>query len=252
MNSEKDLSGRVALVTGSGRNIGRAIALALGEAGAAVMINALRSAGDAETVAGEIRAKGSRAAVKLADVSRPDQAADLVKATVETFGRLDILVNNAALRRETEFGAISYEEWRSVLGVILDATFLTSQAALPHLARSDEAAIINIGGLSAHTGAPGRAHVIAAKSGIVGLTRALAHELAPQEITVNCVVPGLIDTARGASASSAPHIPSGHSSLVGRKGTPMEIADLVLFLAGPRGRYLTGQTIHANGGAYLP
>ncbi len=216
------------------------------------MVNAVHSAADAKAVVDEIQAGGGQAAFKLADVSKPDEAAGLVRATIDTFGRLDILVNNAALRREAAFSKITFEEWRAVLGVILDATFLSSQASVSHLAQSDAGAIVNIGGLSAHTGASGRAHVIAAKAGVVGLTRALAHELAPEGVTVNCVVPGMIDTVRGESASSAPHIPAAHTSLVGRKGMPQEIADLVVFLAGPKGRYLTGQTIHANGGAYLP
>ena len=131
----------------------------------------------------------------------------------------------------------------------LDGAYLCSRAALPHLVASGRGAIVNIGGLSAHTGSAGRAHVVAAKAGLVGLTRALAHDLAPHQITVNCVSPGLIDTAReGAGPGPAHH--ATHAPLAGRRGKPDEVAAVVRFLCGPDARYITGQTIHANGGTY--
>ncbi len=139
-----------------------------------------------------------------------------------------------------------------MVSIILDGAFLVSQAALPYLVKSGAGSIINIGGMSAHTGAAHRAHVVAAKSGLVGLTRALAHDLAPQNITVNCVVPGMIDTVRGGSAAAKPNHHAQHQPLIGRRGTPQEIADLVVFLAGSKARYMTGQTIHANGGVFMP
>jgi 3-oxoacyl-[acyl-carrier protein] reductase len=243
-----DLTGRVAVVTGSSRNIGRAIALALADAGAAVMLNARTSAAEAEAVADEIRKSGGRAAVKIADVADPDAAAALVEATVGSFGRLDILVNNAAVRREVEFAELDYREWREILSIILDAAYLCSHAALPHLIASDSGAVVNIGGVSANTGAARRAHVVAAKAGLAGLTRALAHDLAPHGVTVNCVVPGLIETRRPGG------MPAGHASakpLTGRLGRPEEIAKLVRFLCGPDARYITGQSLHANGGVYM-
>jgi 3-oxoacyl-[acyl-carrier protein] reductase len=244
------LSGSVAIVTGSARNIGRAIALELARCGAAVVVNARTSAADAEAVAEEIRRDGGRAAVVIADVTDPDAAARLAAAAIDRFGRLDILVNNASVRRETAFADLDYREWREILAVTLDAAYLCSHAALPHLVASGHGAIVNIGGLSAHTGSANRAHVIAAKAGLVGLTRALAHDLAPNGITVNCVVPGLIDTARPGSAKQPSHH-AVHAPLVGRRGTPEEIAALVRFLCGPEGRYITGQTIHANGGVFF-
>src|SRR5262249_50225498 len=125
-------------------------------------------------------------------------------AALQEFGRLDCVVNNAAVRRETPFADLGFEEWRAVNAIIMDGAFLTAKAALPALKQSDCASIINIGGMSAHTGAIHRAHVVAAKSGLVGLTRALAHDLAADGITVNCVVPGMIDTKRGGSAAAAP------------------------------------------------
>jgi 3-oxoacyl-[acyl-carrier protein] reductase len=245
---QKDLGGRVAIVTGSSRNIGRAIALELAGAGASVIVNGRTAAVEAETVADEIRKAGGRAAVKLADVADPQGAAALIAAAVESFGRLDILVNNAAVRREVEFAQLDYREWREIVSVILDAAYLCSHAALPHLVASGSGVVINIGGVSAHTGASRRAHVVAAKAGLAGLTRALAHDLAPHGITVNCVVPGFIETRRAGG------VPTGHAAarpLAGRLGRPEEIAALVRFLCGPEGRYITGQSIHANGGVFM-
>ncbi|HVJ34311.1 MAG TPA: SDR family NAD(P)-dependent oxidoreductase [Terriglobia bacterium] len=252
MSGSGELAGKVCIVTGSARNIGRSIALALAAEGAAVVVNANRSQAEAQAVANEIKAAGGQAVVQLADVTDPAGAGTLVKAAVDSFGRIDCVVNNAAIRRETAFAEMSFAEWREVVSIILDGAFLVSQAALPYLAKSDAGSIINIGGMSAHTGAAHRAHVVAAKAGLVGLTRALAHDLAPQKITVNCVVPGMIDTVRGGSAAAKPNHHAQHQPLIGRRGTPQEIADLVVFLAGPKARYLTGQTIHANGGVFMP
>ncbi|MBI4885675.1 MAG: 3-oxoacyl-ACP reductase FabG [Acidobacteria bacterium] len=248
MKTDSELGGLVALVTGSARNIGRAIALALAEGGAAVMVNALQALPDAEAVAQEIGRGGGQAAAMTGDVGDPDAVTRLVDATVARFGRLDILVNNASVRREMAFASLEYAEWRRILATTLDGAYLCSRAALPHLIASGRGSIVNIGGLSSHTGAPGRAHVVAAKAGLAGLTRALAHELAPHRITVNCVAPGLIETAR-----SGPE-PAHHQKLVspvGRRGRPEEIAALVRFLCGPGARYITGQTVHANGGLYM-
>ena len=138
------------------------------------------------------------------------------------------------------------------LAAILDAAYLTAHAALPHLLASGAGAIINMGGMSAHTGAKNRAHVVAAKTGIVGLTRALAHDLAANGVTVNCVVPGMIATTRGGSAPQNPDHHKDHAPLVGRRGRPEEVARLVRYLAGPDARYMTGQTLHASGGVFMP
>ena len=243
-----DLQGRVAIVTGSARNIGLAIARALAGAGAAVVINAKSSAAEAEAAAKEIRDAGGNATARIADVSTPDGAAALVAAAVDAFGRVDILVNNAAVRREMDFARLDYQEWRDIIGTILDGAYLCAHAALPHLIAARGGSIVNIGGLSSYTGAARRAHVIAAKAGLVGLTRALAHDLAPHAITVNCVAPGLIDTAR---RGPEPAHHASHAPLVGRRGTPEEIAAVVRFLCGPDARYITGQTLHANGGVFM-
>ena len=252
----RELVGRAALVTGSARNIGRAIAVDLARAGAAVMVNARSSVAEAESVAAAIRADGGSAAVTIADVATPEGAAVLVSATVEAFGGLDILVNSASVRREADFADLDYAQWREILAITLDGAYLCSHAALPHLKESGArqvASIVNIGGLSAHTGSARRAHVLAAKAGLVGLTRGLAHDLAPAGVTVNCVAPGLIETVRPPHAGSRGE-PAHHASLTpltGRRGQPEEVAALVRFLCGPDARYITGQTLHVNGGLFL-
>jgi 3-oxoacyl-[acyl-carrier protein] reductase len=248
MSNSNDLRGRVAIVTGSARNIGRAIARGLAEAGASVVVNAKSSAADAEAVAREIRDAGGKATVKIADVGNPDGAKALVATAVESFGRLDILVNNAAVRREIDFEKLDYQEWRDITATILDGAYLCAHAALPHLVAAGGGSIVNIGGLSSFTGAARRAHVIAAKAGLVGLTRALAHDLAPHRVTVNCVAPGLIETAR---RGPEPSHHAKHETLAGRRGTPEDIAGVVRFLCGPDARYITGQTLHANGGVFM-
>ncbi len=249
-----ELHGLVAVVTGAARNIGRAIALDLATGGAKVVVNARGSTDEAEETARLVREAGSEAIVHLADVTDPEAVTGLMRAAEDAFGGIDLLVNNAAVRRETKLEALALEEWREVLGIILDGAFLCAKAALPALRRSLGAAIVNLGGLSAHTGSNGRAHVITAKAGLIGLTRALATELAPDGVTVNCVVPGLIDTVRAASSTSGgqPALHGTHRTLVGRRGHPEEVAAAVRYLCGPGARYVTGQTLHVNGGAFLP
>jgi 3-oxoacyl-[acyl-carrier protein] reductase len=245
---EAELNGSVALVTGAARNIGREIALAFAAAGAAVVVNAKSSGAEATAVAAEIEAAGGRATAILADVTDPAEVRRLVAETVARFGRLDILVNNAALRDEAPFEELTFANWSTVLHVVLDGAFLCSQAAAPHLRASGRGTIINIGGLTAHTGAKNRAHVVTAKAGLVGLTRGLAHDLSPEGVTVNLVVPGLIDTVR---TGPEPAHHKERKTLVGRHGRPDDIASAVRFLAGPGARYITGQTLQVNGGLYM-
>ena len=250
--SDRPLADRVALVTGAGRNIGRAIALVLGRAGATVVVNVRSSRVEGEETVRLIQTGGGTARLCLADVSvRAD--VDRMMDDIRTHcGRLDVLVNNAAIRHEAAFAELDYAAWRRALDVCLDGAFHCSQAALPLLGVSGSGRIINIGGLTAHTGAARRAHVVAAKSALVGLTRALAHDLAESGITVNCVSPGMIDTERRASsAPGKPHHHAVHQPLLGRRGTPEEVAEAVLYLASPKNGFVTGQILHVNGGTYL-
>ena len=252
MTPGTELAGKVALVTGAARNIGRAIARSLAAGGASVMVNAKTSRAEAEQTVAMIESAGGKAALHIADVTDAGAVAAMVEAAVKRFGRLDMLVNNAAVRAETPFAQLRFEEWRQVLSIVLDGAFLCTQASLPHLIHAGGGSIVNIGGLTAHKGADGRAHVIAAKAGLAGLTRALALDLAPHHITVNCVVPGTIETVRG--LPGAPERPQHRRSLppVGRRGEPEEVAAMVRTLCGPDMRYVTGQSIHVNGGNFMP
>jgi 3-oxoacyl-[acyl-carrier protein] reductase len=245
-----ELAGKVAIVTGAGRNIGRAIALALADAGASIVVNARNNKAEAEAVAREIEAAGRKALVHMGDVANAADVQDMVETAVKHFGRIDILVNNAALRREKPFDQMSYAEWREIMNVTLDGAFHCVKACLPHLKKSGEGTIVNIGGLSAHTGARDRAHVVTAKAGIIGFTRALAHDLASDRINVNCVVPGLIGTPRPKDQPEPAHHLI-HQTLTGERGRPEDVAAAVRFLCGPSARYINGQAIHSNGGAYL-
>jgi 3-oxoacyl-[acyl-carrier protein] reductase len=247
MNGTKELQGRVAIVTGAGRNIGRAMALDLAAGGAAVVVNTRSNMAQAEGVVKEIEAAGGQALAFAGDVADAAAVGKMVEAAVAKFGRIDYLINNAALRGEQPIETMTYAQWRQVLDIILDGAFHCVKACLPHLKKSGAGAIVNIGGLSGHTGAKDRLHVVTAKSGLVGMTRALAHELADDRVTVNLVVPGLVGTPR----AREPHHHGLHHTLFGDMGKVEDIAATVRFLCGPGARYINGQTIHVSGGAYF-
>jgi len=248
--SEQELSSRVALITGAGRNIGRAIAKALAAGGAAVIVNVRSNKAEAEQVVAEVARDGGKAIAAVFDVADEKAVFAGVAGAAKQFGRIDYLVNNAALRRERSFEEMTFPEWRDVHGVILDGAFHCTKACLSYLKQSGAGAVVNIGGLSAHTGSAHRAHVTAAKLGLVGFTRGLAHDLAPHGVTVNLVAPGTVDTPRDPAATKPAHHLT-HNMLMGRRGKPEEVAAMVRFLCGPGARYVTGQTIHVSGGAYL-
>jgi 3-oxoacyl-[acyl-carrier protein] reductase len=250
MAGNQELAGRVAIVTGSGRNIGRAIALSLADAGAAIVVNARANKSEADAVVREIETAGGKALAAIGDVVDSAAVERMVAAAADRFGKIDILVNNAALRAEKALADMTLAEWREVVAVVLDGAFNCVKACLPHLKKSDAGAIVNVGGLSAHTGAAHRAHVVTAKAGLVGFTRALALELADDRIRVNTVTPGVMAMARPAGQPEPQH----HSmvrQLVGRRGMPEDIAAAVRFLCGPGAGYITGQNIQVNGGSYM-
>jgi 3-oxoacyl-[acyl-carrier protein] reductase len=194
------LAGKVAIITGSGKNIGKAIALALARDGAAIVVNGRGDRAIIEETAKEIRDAGGRAMACLADVSKPDSVAAMVDAAVEEFGGVDIAIGNAGLRRQTPFLQMNLEEWREILAVALDGAFILAKATVPEMIKRGGGTFIGLSGVSHHAGSTNRIHVSASKAGLEGMVRGLAMELAPHNITANCVAPGSIDTVRGPSA----------------------------------------------------
>ena len=244
------LQGKVALVTGAGKNIGRGIALTLARDGAAVLVNGRSDKEAVDAVVAEIKAAGGKAMAAMGDVSDPAIPARLAEDAKKAFGGVDILVSNAGLRRQTAFLDMKFEEWREIMSVALDGAFLLGKAFIPQMvAKGSGGAFVAISGISTHVGTPNRCHVSASKSGIEGLMRALAVELAPHRITCNALSPGAIDTARAASAGPRPV--ENRPIPLKRFGTVEEIAAMVRLLVGPEGTFITGQTIHVNGGEFL-
>jgi 3-oxoacyl-[acyl-carrier protein] reductase len=245
------LQGKVALVTGAGKNIGRAIARTLARDGATVLVNGRSDTAAVDSVVAEITSAGGRARPAMGDVS--DAAViQRLAAEAQALGGVDILVSNAGLRRQTPFLDMSFDEWREILSVALDGAFLLGKAFIPQMvAKGRGGAFVAMSGISTHVGTPNRCHVSASKSGLEGLMRALAVELAPHRITCNALSPGAIDTARGASAGPAPANRLNRPIPLKRFGTVDEIAAMVRLLVGPEGTFITGQTIHVNGGEFL-
>jgi 3-oxoacyl-[acyl-carrier protein] reductase len=187
----------------------------------------------------------------MGDVADPAVPPRLAAEAAARFGGVDILVSNAGLRRQTSFLDMSFEEWRQILSVALDGAFLLGKAIVPQMVARGGGAFVALSGISTHVGTPNRCHVSASKSGLEGLMRALAVELAPHKITCNALAPGAIDTARGASAGPAPVNRVNRPIPLKRFGTVEEIAAMVRLLVGPEGTFITGQTIHVNGGEFL-
>lgn len=245
------LAAEVAIVTGAGINTGAVIARTLAREGAAVVVNYRNAAAGANATVAELTAAGSRAIAVQGDVTKPEDVKRLVARTVEAFGTVSILVNNANIRSYRPLMEITLEEWRTTLGPTLDGSFFCVQACVPHMRKLGRGTIVNIGGSSAHSGRPHRVHVAAAKAGLAGMTGSLASELAPDNITVNCIVPGRIDTPRPGVVLHEPPKGSVHGSPTGRSATSQEIANLVRFLCSDECRFMTGAMLHANGAAYI-
>ena len=249
-----DLGGKVALVTGAQQGIGRAIAVALAQAGADVAINYLNNAEAAKQVAGAVTALGRRAIVVPGSVADLAAGSALVASTVAQLGGIDLLVNNAGVFPRTPFLNLTEEDWDFVLGVNLKGTFFCAQAAARAMVASGRpGGIINLASQAITGVSPHGVHYAASKGGIVSLTRAMALELAPHRIRVNAIAPGLTNTAQPRYGHSEEELQEMASRIpVGHMGEPEDIAAVAVFLASDRSSFMTGQTLHANGGTYMP
>ena len=243
---KRELKGLGAIVTGSTGNLGSATAKALAQAGAKVLINGRTSQKKAVEIVEEIENAGGTALSIMADITDEISVKKMIETAATEFGRLDILVNNVGPANKGPVTGIPYEDWRNIMAQKLDSAFLTIKHAVPYLAAGGRGAIINVGASSAHTGNPQRSVDVAAKMGLAGLTGSLAVELAPHNITVNCVAPGRFHKP-GTEVSD--HFANGIP--VGREGDPVEFAETIRFLVGPHSRYTSGQTLHINGAWYV-
>ncbi len=243
-----DLTGRSALVTGSSRGIGRAIALQLARQGASIAVNYLRNEDAAKDVQATIRSYEGQAVLLQGDVSDPEQAERVVDMAQDAFGRLDILVNNAGFNRDTLILRMSVQDWDEVMATNLRAVFLCTKAALRHMLKQRWGRIVNIGSVSGIAGNAGQANYAAAKAGLIGFTKAVAREMGSRSITANVVAPGLVLT------ELTEHIPQQVIDMamdrifVGRVGRPEDIAACVAFLASEEASYISGQVIPVDGG----
>jgi 3-oxoacyl-[acyl-carrier protein] reductase len=248
-----ELIGRVALVTGGSRNIGRAVALRFSDAGARVAISYNSDAENAAETVRLITERGGTAQAYPAALEDPTAPDRLSEAVTADFGTIDVLVNSAAIRPRQPLGAVSAAEFDAVFAVNVRAGFLLAQAAASGMREQGFGRILFVGGLSSYIGQPSRSAVMASKLAVVGLARSLSFELAPAGVTVNVVVPGRIDTERGAVEHYGPaRDREAQSGLVpvGRLGAPEDVAELCLFLASPASSFITGQELFVTGGAF--
>jgi NAD(P)-dependent dehydrogenase (short-subunit alcohol dehydrogenase family) len=252
-DDNKPLDGRVAIVTGSGRNIGRAIALAFARAGARLVVNGHRDQAALDAVVGEIKAIGGDAVSCLADVSRDEDVARMVAMARERFGHVDIAVSNVGKRPYASFLDITPQDWDEVLRTNLSSAFYLARHVIPPMRERRFGRIINISGFSAFFAhVTHRAHSVSAKFGLHGLTKAIAREFGPDGITANTVAPGMIDTTRDWSQYRHVDMEKMAADIpVRRIGTPDDIAQACLFLAGDGGGFVSGQVVHVNGGQMM-
>jgi 3-oxoacyl-[acyl-carrier protein] reductase len=243
-----DLSGKVAIITGASRGIGRQTALTLAGAGATVV---LTSRGDASAaVAAEVTAAGGQALALAADVADGEAVQRVVETTVERFGRIDVLVNNAGITRDQLLLRMKRDDWDAVVATNLTGTFLCTQAVLRTMLKQRSGRIISISSVVGQSGNPGQTNYAATKAGIIGFSKALAREVASRSITVNVVAPGLIDTDMTRDISTDAQANWASAIPLGRLGTPDDVAAAVCFLASDAAGYITGQVLAVNGGMY--
>ena len=247
--SSARVEGKVAIVTGSGRNLGRAGVLELARRGADVVVNARTNRQEAEAVAREAESLGVRALALLADVGNEDQVNRMVDEVLTQFGRVDILINNVGFRPLYPFTEMTTTEWRAVMAANLDGPFFCAKACVPSMISNGGGSIINLSGVGSFSGAARRSAVCASKMGALGLTRALAVELGPHNIRVNLVVPGGWDESATSLEDMEPESRGLARIPLGRLGIPQELANLYAFLASEESSYITGQTFHINGGS---
>jgi 3-oxoacyl-[acyl-carrier protein] reductase len=247
-SASQTLKGRIALVTGASRGIGRAIALELASRGAAVVVNYVHSAEAAEQVVNQIEAAGGRSRAIRADVSDFQKSQGLVKATIETFDGLDILVNNAGITRDNLIMLMKEDDWNTVINTNLSSTFNCSKAAVRHMMRKHYGRIINITSISGQMGNPGQTNYSASKAGQIGFTKSLAREVASRNITVNAIAAGYINTEIWANVPEEARQAFVEMIPLGRKGEVQEIAYAVAFLASDQAAYITGQVLGVDGG----
>ncbi len=247
--SKGPLAGKTAVITGSSRNIGKATALALAADGANIVVNGVQDQAAADSVVKEIEAMGGKAVAQLGDITKQEDCDALIKAAVDAFGGVDILVINASTRGQKPFLEMTHDEFRRVVDVTIDGAFFLCQKAIPHMQKAGWGRIITLGGVSWCVGMPNRVHNLVGKAGVTGFTRGLATEFAAQGITANVVSPGATETARPASAGKGNPIDTSHIPMQ-RLGDVKEMAGTVRFLCQPEASYITGQTIHVNGGLF--
>lgn len=242
---------KVAVVTGASRGIGRSIALALAEAGADVVVNYAGSEQAAREVASEIEKLGRKALVIQANVADSEQVAQLIQQTIEAFGRVDILVNNAGITRDNLLMRMKDDEWDDVIATNLKGVYNCIKAVTRQMMKQRSGRIINISSVVAALGNAGQANYVAAKAGVIGLTKSVARELASRGITVNAVAPGFIETDMTSKLGEEIQTGLLNQIPLGRLGKPEDIAHIVRFLASDQSSYITGQTFHVDGGMYM-
>ncbi len=253
MDTEKPLAGKTALVTGSGQNIGRAIALMLADAGADIVVNGLRNKASVDTVVGEVEEKGVRAVGIMCDVSDAAQVETMVRKAAEELGSVDICVSNVGLRPHSPFESITVEEWDSIIRTNLSSAFYVARCVVPLMKAKGWGRFVHISGYCGFTGhVTNRAHNVACKAGLHAFSKAIGREMGPYGITANTVVPGAIDTDRDWSQYPQVNVRGIAMRIpVRRWGVADEIAQACLYLCGPNSGFVNGQAIHLNGGEFM-